>query len=160
MDNRTKGGLVGLVGTVAAGLLITIVPSFEGTQYKAYRDVGGIVTICNGDTHNVHVGETDTPAQCQARLEKQLEIAAKGVLACTPILGRTGNEYKLAAAASLGYNIGAVNYCGSSVAKAFRKGLMTEGCNNFLKWDHVNGKVISGLKKRREAERIICLKQV
>jgi lysozyme len=157
-----KGPLVALVGAIAATTLLSTVPKEEGTEYKAYRDIAGIWTVCTGDTHNVHAGLIETPEGCRQRTETQLIIHAKGVIQCTPRLSESGRDYQLAAATSLAYNIGVGGYCKSSIDKRFDAGDMIGGCNAFLAWDkaRVNGqlRVVQGLHSRRVRERAICLK--
>src|SRR5690349_621140 len=63
-----KGPLTAIVGAVAAASLLVSVPKEEGTSYKAYRDVAGIWTICQGDTKDVRAGLIETPEGCRARL--------------------------------------------------------------------------------------------
>lgn len=157
-----KGPLFALVGSVAATMLLTSVPREEGTEYKAYRDIAGIWTVCTGDTHDVHAGLIETPEGCRQRTETQLIIHAKGVMRCTPRLSEPGRDYQLAAATSLAYNIGVGGYCKSSIDRKFDAGDMIGGCNAFLAWDkaRVNGqiRVVQGLHSRRVRERAICLK--
>lgn len=157
-----KGPLVALVGSVAATMLLTSVPKEEGTEYKAYRDIANVWTICTGDTHDVHAGMIETPEGCRQRTEAQLVIHARGVIHCTPRLSESGRDYQLAAATSLAYNIGVGGYCKSSIDRKFDAGDMIGGCNAFLAWDkaRVNGqiRVVQGLHSRRIRERAICLK--
>lgn len=156
------GPLAGIVGALAATSLLTIVPTFEGTSYAAYKDVAGIWTICQGDTKNVRGGLIETPEGCRQRLESQLVIHAKGVMACTPRLKEDGHDWQRAATVSLTYNIGVGGYCRSSVDKKFDAGDWVGGCNSFLVWNkaRVNGvlRPVQGLTKRRNQERTICLK--
>lgn len=155
MDNKGKG-LIGIVGTVAAGLLMTLIPGEEGTQYKAYQDIAGVWTICQGDTTDVRPGMVETKEGCQTRLIKQLETRAPQVLACTP--GLKDRPYTLAAAISLSYNIGVPAYCRSTAAVRFNAGDIQGGCNAFLPWNKVHGRTVKGLVNRRHRERDICLK--
>jgi lysozyme len=156
------GPLAAIVGSVAASSLLLTVPLHEGTSYKAYRDIAGIWTICQGDTKNVKAGLVETPEGCRARLERQLVIHAKGVMACTPRLAEEGHDWQRAAAVSLAYNIGVGAYCKSSIDKRFDAGLWKQGCNNFILYNkaRVNGvlRVVKGLDTRRKDEIRICLK--
>lgn len=155
-------GLAGIVGTLAAGLLYVTIPEDEGTRYKAYRDIAGIWTICQGDTANVRPGMVETEAGCRARLERQLIAHAKPVMACVPTLAQPGRDYQRAAATRLAYNIGVNAFCKSTVAKRFRAGDWRGGCNAFLSWNkaRVGGvlRPVRGLTLRREREREICLR--
>ena len=155
---KTGAALVGLLGAVAVGGLMLTIPEDEGTRYKAYRDVVGVWTICQGDTKNVAPGMVETKAGCQRRLEDQLLAHAKPVMACTPALAQEGRDHQRWAAVSLAYNIGVNAYCRSSVDRHFDAGNWRAGCDAFLKWRYAGGKVWPGLVKRREREREICLR--
>jgi len=158
------GPLVAIVGAVAATSLFATVPAHEGTELKAYRDIAGIWTICNGDTKDVHAGLIETPEGCRVRLERQLVAHASGVMACTPRLKDEGRDYQRAAATSLAYNIGVRAYCGSTVDKRFDAGDWRGGCDAFLSWSkaRVGGqlRVVKGLLTRRTEERTICLRNI
>lgn len=175
--------LLGLVGATAAILLLTIVPEEEsgrtvqasidaagnarvdhvsGRQYlRAYLDIAGIPTACDGITRGVRMGQTFTEEQCTAQLVEEIEIHARGALACAPSLARPGRDYQRAAAISLTFNIGIGGFCGSSARKAFEAGQMTYACDRFLPWNkaRVRGglRPVRGLTLRRQREREICL---
>ncbi len=157
-----KGPLAAIVGAVAATSLFATVPKHEGLEYKAYRDIADIWTICVGDTKNVSPGLIETPEGCRQRLEAQLVAHASGVMACTPRLSEGGHDYQRAAAVSLAYNIGVGAWCKSTADKRFDAGEWRSGCDAFLSWNkaRVNGQLrpVSGLTKRRQDERNICLK--
>ena len=156
------GPLAAILGSIAATSLFVTIPKEEGTEYKAYQDVVGIWTVCQGDTKNVSAGLIETPEGCRQRLENQLVIHAKGVMACTPSLNENGKDYQRAAATSLAYNIGVGAYCKSSVDRNFDNGKWVDGCNSFLNWNkaRVNGvlRPVAGLTARRQREKDICLK--
>jgi lysozyme len=173
-----NGGLVALVGAGAAVMLATLIPHDEsgrevvatvaqdgslqvrhisGPQYlRAYRDLVGVLTVCDGDTKNVRPGMVETEAGCTARLERQLVAHAKPVLACVP--GLKGRDNQLVASVSLAYNIGTTGFCRSTAAREFNAGRWRAGCDAFLRWDKAGGKVVRGLTERRKRERALCLK--
>lgn len=160
----TKGPLAAIVGAVAATSLFASVPREEGTEYKAYRDIAGILTVCNGDTEDVHPGLIETPEGCRQRLEKQLVAHARPVMACTPSLSETGRDWQRAAAVSLAYNIGVGAWCRSTADRRFDAGNWRGGCDAFLSWSkaRVNGQLrtVQGLLSRRQRERAICLRGI
>jgi GH24 family phage-related lysozyme (muramidase) len=133
----------------------------KGRQYlKAYLDVVKVGTICDGITRidgvPVKLGDTATEAQCALLLEEELVKHAQGVIKCTPNLyGRTNQVF---AASSLAYNIGVAGYCRSSVDRHFDAGRWVAGCNAILMWNKAGGRVIGGLRSRRERERNVCVK--
>ena len=157
-----QAGLAGLVGAAAAAILYVTIPAEEGTEYRAYRDIAGIWTICNGDTADVRPGQMASPEECRARLERQLIAHAAPVMACTPRLAADGRDHQRAAAVSLAYNIGVGAYCRSGVDRAFDAGDWRRGCDALLAWNkaRVNGQLreVRGLTLRRRREREICLR--
>lgn len=175
-----KSPLVALVGINAAIALASLIPHDEsgrkveasvtddgrllvdhvrGPQYlRAYADIVGVWTICDGDTKGVRRGMVETEAGCTARLERQLVAHAKPVLACVPALGRPERSDQLVASVSLAYNIGTSGFCRSTAARRFNAGHWREGCDAFLMWDKAGGRKVRGLTLRRERERALCLK--
>jgi len=173
-----KSPLVALVGTAAAVALATLIPHDEsgrkveatvtrdgalrvrhvsGPQYlRAYSDVVGAWTICDGDTLGVRQGMVETEAGCQARLERQLVNHARPVLSCVPGLKDRPNQ--LVASVSLAYNIGTSGFCKSTAAREFNAGRWRAGCDAFLRWNKAGGRPIAGLTARRQRERALCLK--
>lgn len=156
------GPLAAIVGSAAAAALFVSVPKHEGTEYKAYRDIVGIWTICQGDTNNVSPAMIETPEGCRERLERQLVIHATGVMMCTPRLKEPGRDWQRAAATSLAYNIGVGAYCKSSIDKRFDVGDWQGGCANFMLYNkaRVNGTLrpVRGLTIRRQEEIDTCLR--
>jgi len=175
-----KSPLVALVGASAALALAVMIPKDEsgreveatlteqgelqvrhvsGPQYRrAYADIVGVWTICDGDTKGVRPGMVETEAGCQARLERQLIAHAKPLLACVPALGHPGRENQLVASVSMAYNIGTTGFCRSTAARRFNAGNWRGGCDAFLMWNKAGGRVVRGLTLRRERERALCLK--
>ncbi len=154
----TKGSLVAIVGSIAATSLFVSIPEDEGFRLAAYRDIVGVVTICNGDTKNVRMGMVETPEGCRRRLEAQLVAHAKPVMACTPSLSEPGRDHQRAAAVSLAYNVGVGAWCRSSADRLFDAGNWRGGCDAFLRWNRAGGREIRGLTLRRQRERALCLK--
>lgn len=181
-----KGTLAAVVGIVTAGLLFKAVPAEEsgrkvevsfqvdgtatvrhvsGPQYlKAYLDIAGIPTACDGLTKDVALGQTYKPEQCTAKLEAALVEHAAAVMRCTPglALGTPRRDYVRFAAVSMAYNIGWPSWCGSTARKLVDAGNIRAACDAFLPWDKakVNGvlRPVKGLTLRRQRERAECLK--
>lgn len=151
-----KKTLAGVVGAVAAAILFTIVPKYEGEALTTYYDPVGIATVCYGDTDPAMTipGVTYTRVECLRALEKQLIAHAEPVLKCTP--GLKDHPKQLAAAVSLAYNIGPNAYCRSTVAKRFNAGDWAGACAAFEMWNRAGGKVWKGLVVRRADERRLC----
>lgn len=151
-----RAGLASIVGAAVAAALLTFTPSFEGTKLTTYRDLGGVLTYCTGATENAMWGNTYTPEQCRAQLERDLERHAAGVARCVPMSRLTAGQR--VAFVDVAYNIGVPAFCGSSMARRANAGDMAGACDALLMWNKVGGKEVRGLTRRRQAERELCLK--
>lgn len=140
-------------GAGIAATLILLVAQFEGKSNDPYEDplVRNLMTVCYGETNVPMRRYSD--AECEAMLADSLATYANDVKRLTPHL--QGNQ--LIAATSLSYNIGVSAYARSTVRRRFNAGDLRGGCDAFLMWTKAGGREIKGLRKRREAERKICL---
>jgi len=174
----TTGGkktLAGVVGSVtAAALLFVLVPKEEsgrevkatvegsqirvqhvrGRQYlRAYRDVVGVATICDGDTAGVTMATVETPAGCAARLERQLIAHAEPVMRCAPAL--RGRVNQIVALVDLSYNIGPAGVCRSSIVRKINVGDWAGASAAILLYNRAGGRVNRGLDARRRREKAL-----
>ena len=153
MQSKTKGGLAGaaLAVIIAAA---AIVQPWEGRELKAYYDIVGVLTICDGDTHDVSPGQVATPAECDQRLYSQLTVFKARLDKCLtfPLPTKTA-----AAFLSWAYNVGTGAACGSTLVKLANTGNLRAACEQLLRWNRAGGKVVQGLTNRREAERKLCI---
>jgi lysozyme len=172
---RAGGTLAGVVGSVVALLLVQAIPEVESgsrPQLKAYRDIAGVWTICDGDTADVKPGMVETPAGCHVRLDTRLTREfAPAVLKRAPAL--KGHEWPLAAATVFAFNVGVAGWNSSTAATRFAAGDFAGGCAalgpyfvvidakgkqaTVPGWIKAGGKVSQGLINRRTAERTLCL---
>lgn len=151
-----KGSLVALVGATAAVLMTGMVSKWEGRSNDPYRDIVGVLTVCDGETRVPMRRYSD--AECDAMLQAALVDFAGPVLKRNPTLRNHPEE--LAAATSLAYNIGSANYNRSTVAKRFERGDHAGACDAFLQWRYAGGREVRGLLNRRRDERELCLSGV
>jgi lysozyme len=141
---------------------IDLIKEFEGCKLEAYPDpaTGGEPwTIGYGHTSNagtpkvfkgLTITEDDAVDILRHDLEK-FEHEVERVL----VLKATGNQF--AAMVSFCYNVGPGNFKSSSVLKRFNEGKLAEAADAFLKWNKAAGKVMKGLTRRREAEKVLFL---
>ena len=133
--------------TAMAAILLPYTSHWEGTRLIPYRDLGGVMTVCTGETR-VQMRRY-TPAECKAMLQRALkdEYGPK-VLACVPGIDR--NIFAFAALTDAAYNAGPAAACRSPMARAFRVGNWRAGCAAFKGWyDTVKGLSVKGLRNRR-----------
>jgi lysozyme len=92
-----------IAGASALSITAVFTPEKEGRSLSAYRDPIGVVTICDGDTHNVRLGQLATPKECDARTLVQLKAANAIVKRCVKVPLNPNQE---AAFTDFAYNVG------------------------------------------------------
>lgn len=150
-----------LIGVTSATLL-SATAMWEGTRYYAYKDIGGIPTVCQGYTgKGIIFGKKYTPEECNTFLRKELVTHGNGILACVtkPLKENEYNAFVLFA-----YNVGVNGACNSQAIKQFNLGNSFAGCSLLAygphgqpNWSYVNGTFVQGLHNRRKYERAMCL---
>jgi lysozyme len=142
-----------------AAACVALVGGFEGLRTYAYRDPVGIPTICFGETRGVQMGDTATVAECKAMLADRLVEFETGMRKCLAAPDRVPDP-SYTAFLSFTYNVGTGAFCKSTLRRKVDAGDLRGGCDELLKWDKAAGIRLPGLTKRRQAERILCLKGV
>lgn len=131
----------------------------EGLRLEPYRDAGGLLTVCIGETRGVEQ-RTYTVAECVERFLGRVEHDfAAPVARCTltwealPVLARE-------AVVEFAYNVGVHAYCGGSVRKWLDAGYGPRACDRMLLYDKVriDGELVEshGLYLRRQREAAEC----
>ena len=138
----------------AAVIATALVGHFEGRNLVAYLDPVSIPTICYGHTEGVHMGQVLTAKQCDdllaADLGKAFLVVKKAVKVPMP-------EPRRAAMASFVFNAGEGNFLKSTMLKKLNAGDTLGACMELPKWVYAKGRKLSGLVRRREAERQLCM---
>lgn len=152
---RLSKRLTGALGGGALGILVLIVPYFEGTEMQSYRDAVGIWTICTGHTgKDVTPDMTATPEQCERFLRSDLGVALDAVDSNVEV---EIPETTRAALASFVFNVGAGAFQRSTLLRLLNAGDIIAACNQLPLWVYANGERLRGLVKRRADERELCL---
>lgn len=154
--NQKRGSAI----VIAGASLLAFVANWEGSSLSVYQDrlANGLPSVCNGHTGpDVRVGDVWTKEQCDAILVKDATEHGQRLLACITV-PLNQNQYN--AFSSFAFNVGTGNACKSTLVRLLNQGRYTEACDQLLRWNRANGKVISGLDRRRKAERELCLKPV
>jgi lysozyme len=128
----------------------------EGCKLKAYRDSGGVWTICVGHTSRagpptVKPGMTATLTECKAILLNDIKKFEDAVEAAIRV-PMTQNQFD--AMVSLCFNIGVYGFKNSSVVRHFNAGNLTKAGDSILLWNKVKGRIVKGLVNRRKGERL------
>lgn len=138
---------------------LDLIKKFEGCKLKAYPDpgTGGYPwTIGYGHTKDVKPGDTCTQEQAEAWLLEEAEEFAKQVRALVTV---DLYNYELDALTSFAYNVGIGNLKKSTLLKKLNAGDRLGASAEFGKWNKAAGKILPGLTKRREQERLLFLNQ-
>jgi len=148
---KAAGGAVALI-TAAT---VTFVTQWEGTEYTPYRDIVGVLTVCQGITgKDVVEGKTYSKGECDALLMRELQHHANGFLACINV---PLNANETTAYASWTFNVGINAACKSTLAQKLNANDRAGACLELLKWNRAGGKPVQGLTNRRQAEYKLCV---
>lgn len=129
---------------------IDLIKKFEGCRLKAYRCAAGVPTIGYGHTAGVRMGQTITQAQADQLLRDDLVKYEQKVMKYDEVYHWSQNQFD--ALVSFAFNIG-------NIVQLTANGTRTKAqiADKILAYNKAGGRVLSGLKKRREAERNLFL---
>lgn len=129
---------------------VVLIKEFEGLSLKPYRDSGGAYTIGYG--HLIRSDEHFTSITKQ-----QAEtLLLQDIVAAATILNREVKQpltrHERGALISLIFNIGSYQFKTSTLRKLLNQGDMRRAATEFHRWNKVDGRIIKGLARRRQAE--------
>lgn len=142
---------------------INLIKFYEGCRTKAYLDSVNVPTIGYGHTKGVKLGMIITETKAEELLKQDLEYFENKVLDLVKV-NLLQNQFD--ALVSFTFNLGEGNLKKSTLLKKlnntvyFRKEEIESIADEFLKWNKAGGRVLSGLTKRRLAERMMFLNPV
>lgn len=138
----------------AAG--VKMIAGFEGYESAPYTDSVGVWTIGYGHTEGVSSRSKPlTQAQARALLQHDLD---KTYAPPVTALGLPLNQHQFDALVSAVYNLGpGILSSSSTLGKALRARNWKLAADALLLYDHAGGRVLPGLRTRREAERKLFL---
>ena len=143
----------------ASSSAVELIKRFEGLRLTAYQDSVGVWTIGYGTTriNNIHVqsGQTVTKAQAEEYLlsdlnEKFVPVVRRAVRALI-------TQSMFDALCCFTYNVGGGNLNKSSLLKDLNSSKYLDAAAGFLQWTKAGGVELSGLVKRRTAEKDLFL---
>ncbi|ALX97252.1 lysozyme [Serratia fonticola] len=126
----------------------------EGREYTPYRDVVGVLTVCDGHTgKDIIPGKRYTDRECDALLNSDLRIVAAGV---DPYIRSDISNTQRAAIYSFAYNVGVTAFRNSTMLKKINAGDQKGACDELRRWTYAGGKQWKGLMNRRAIEHEVC----
>lgn len=163
MSKRARNAIIGAVSAVALATTALIQP-WEGRELKAYRDIVGVWTICDGETKGVKPGMVVTAEWCDQRTRTRVENDYHQPLrVCIKDFDDAPLSWR-AAMISLSYNVGVGAACEATAARLARSKMWADSCQAMTRFNRAGGKVIRGLVLRRTngdatriGERELCL---
>lgn len=133
--------------------VIDLIKRWEGCVLEAYEDVGGIWTIGWGTTGpGIQEGLTITQTTADSMLLGHIRELG---LSLTDLVGNSLSQNQFDACICLIYNIGMGAFRKSTLLKLLKAKDFKEASLQFSLWNHVQGKVVTGLTNRRAAERAL-----
>ena len=105
---------------------ISLIKHFEGCRLEAYQDSVGIWTIGYGTIKGVKEGDKINQDEAEHLLQEEMV-----------------------------FNLGPNNLKSSTLLKVLNEGEYDEVPEQVVRWNKAGGKVLEGLKKRREAESLL-----
>lgn len=133
---------------------IQLIKKFEGCSLKAYKCPAGIWTIGYGHTSGVKEGQTITKKEAEAYLKQDLTTFETFV---SNLITVAINQNQFDALVSFCYNLGPGNLRSSTLLKRINAGDFNGAAEEFDRWIYAGGKKLSGLVKRRAAEKALFL---
>lgn len=141
---------------------LDLIKRFEGLRLKPYLCSAGVPTIGYGSTY-YEDGSKVTLKDSSITKDRADELMKftinhqfiPAVLRLCPVL--IAHENKLGAIVSFTYNLGVGRLQSSTLRRKINAEQWDDAGEQLLKWNLANGKVLKGLKLRREAEKALFL---
>ena len=140
---------------------INLIKEFEGFRAKPYLCSAGVPTIGYGSTRYTDGTKVSLydPAITEKEATELFQLTLVNYEQAVNKVARVELEqHQFDALVSLCYNIGERNFCTSTLVKLLNEGKGAEVvAEQFLRWNKAGGLVISGLTRRRMAEKTMFL---
>lgn len=144
-----------LLPTEASLKCYSLIKEFEACRLRAYLDPVGIPTIGWGHTSpSVRLGDTITQAQADAYLMNDVRGVVK---ALRPLITHPLTQNQFDACVDFAYNLGPRRFQRSTLLTLVNGGNLSTAADEFIKWNKAGGRTLSGLTRRRIAERDLFL---
>lgn len=131
-----------------------IVKHFEDCKLEAYLCPAGVPTIGWGHTKGVKLGDKITQDKADSLFEQDYHEAEQQV---QEVVTAFLSDQQLGALTSFVFNLGIGQLKVSTLLKKLNQNDYKGAAEEFRKWIYSNGKILPGLVKRREMERMVFL---
>lgn len=151
---------------------IQLIKSFEGCHNQPYKCPALLYTVGYGHVLYPDQARLKTPErsayplrtehnrvfandEIDTLLEQDLQRFENGVSRLCPASDDSQPQFD--AIVSFAFNVGLGNLQSSTLRMKYNRGDYDGAADEFLKWNKSSGKVLQGLVRRREAERVLFL---
>lgn len=150
-------GILGGVTAASIAIATPVIQTWEGIETTPYQDIGGVWTVCYGETQNIDLSREYTKQECDDMLAKRVpeyyNSAMKHVTYDIPITMR-------ASITSFVYNIGEGNFKNSTMLRKINQGKLWEACDELDRWVYAARMYVRGLANRRKHEKRLCIAEL
>lgn len=129
---------------------LEFIKSFEGLRLRAYKDSGNVYTIGYGHTRGVRKGDEITESRALEFLREDVGLVEASV---SRLVTTCLEQHEFDALISFVFNVGAGAFASSTMLRQINERRLASAAAQFSRWNKVKGRVISGLTRRRAAER-------
>lgn len=133
---------------------LDLIKSHEGFRSDAYLCPAGVWTIGYGHTGDVEEGQSVTEEEAEELLLQDVAFAEDAVNSLVEV---ELSQQMFDALVCFVYNVGVGAFEQSTLLRFLNQGQMEEAAEQFLRWNKAGGKELTGLTRRREAERDLFL---
>lgn len=141
----SRNGIATLVLSAAA--LVGIALSEGYTDMAVIPVKGDVPTVGFGSTEGVKMGDRTTPPKALARALQDIQKYEGAVKKCVVV---PLYQYEYDTYIDFAYNVGTGAFCRSTLVKKLNATDYAGACKELLRWNRVDGVVVSGLTKRRQ----------
>ena len=131
---------------------LALIKKFEGCETKAYQDSVGVWTIGYGHTKNVCEGDELSKDEAMSMLKEEITEYEQYIENLVKV---SLSQCEFDALCSWVYNLGPTNLTESTLLKELNHANFDRVPDEIRRWNKAGGKVLDGLKRRREAEALL-----